>query len=145
FDPKTRGAHRIVEIVSRRNRSDLQKRRTNRVLRRALSQSFFAPWISRDDFVIVFRRYIMQYVSQVSSAIVQCDFLGSQCLTRRRPKFPSRWLSPVWFGGDNLAFKRGWIGALLFNLSLINYTDRVALSVAAQSVANDFHLSSVGM
>jgi MFS family permease len=44
-----------------------------------------------------------------------------------------------------VSFKRGWIGVLLFSLSMINYTDRVALSVAAQSVAKEFHLSSVGM
>jgi ACS family glucarate transporter-like MFS transporter len=44
-----------------------------------------------------------------------------------------------------VSFKRGWIGLLLFSLSMINYTDRVALSVAAQSVSREFHLSPVAM
>jgi MFS family permease len=41
--------------------------------------------------------------------------------------------------------RRGWIYALLLALVTINYMDRVALSVAAKSIAGEFHLSPVQM
>ena len=41
--------------------------------------------------------------------------------------------------------RRSWIAILLFTLVLINYMDRVALSVAAKPVASEFALSPVAM
>jgi MFS family permease len=42
-------------------------------------------------------------------------------------------------------YRRAWICVFLFTLTLINYTDRVALSVAAKPIAAEFHLSPVEM
>ncbi|HXP31395.1 MAG TPA: MFS transporter [Stellaceae bacterium] len=42
-----------------------------------------------------------------------------------------------------MGYRRGWIYALMLALVTINYMDRVALSVAAKSVATEFHLSPV--
>ena len=44
-----------------------------------------------------------------------------------------------------MAWRRGWISVFLFTLALINYTDRVALSVAAKPIAAEFGLSPVAM
>jgi MFS family permease len=40
-------------------------------------------------------------------------------------------------------YRRGWICVFLFTLTLINYTDRMALSVSAKPIAAKFGLSSV--
>jgi MFS family permease len=42
-------------------------------------------------------------------------------------------------------YRRGWICVFLFTLTLINYTDRMALSVSAKPIAAEFGLSSVEM
>jgi hypothetical protein len=42
-------------------------------------------------------------------------------------------------------YRRGWICVFLFTLTLINYTDRVALSVSAKPIAAEFGLSPVEM
>jgi MFS family permease len=42
-------------------------------------------------------------------------------------------------------YRRGWIFVFLFTLTLINYTDRVALSVPAKAIAAEFGLSPVAM
>jgi len=44
-----------------------------------------------------------------------------------------------------MTYRRGWIAVFLFALSMINYMDRIALSIAAKPIAQEFHLSSVGM
>lgn len=44
-----------------------------------------------------------------------------------------------------MTYRRGWIAVFLFSLSMINYMDRIALSIAAKPLANEFHLSSVKM
>ena len=44
-----------------------------------------------------------------------------------------------------MSFRRGWIAVFLFTLIMINYTDRVALSVAAKPIAGEFGLSPVTM
>jgi len=44
-----------------------------------------------------------------------------------------------------MAWRRGWIGLFLFTLAMINYVDRVALSVAAKPIAEEFGLSPVAM
>jgi len=44
-----------------------------------------------------------------------------------------------------MSFRRGWIALFLFCLSMINYMDRIALSIAAKPIAQEFHLSSIGM
>lgn len=41
--------------------------------------------------------------------------------------------------------RRAWIALLIFTLVIINYIDRVALSVAAKPIAAEFHLSPVQM
>ena len=41
--------------------------------------------------------------------------------------------------------RRGWIALFLFCLSMINYMDRIALSIAAKPIAAQFKLSTVGM
>src|SRR5215471_12123572 len=41
--------------------------------------------------------------------------------------------------------RRAWVCVFLFTLTLINYTDRVALSVAAKPISSEFHLSPVEM
>lgn len=41
--------------------------------------------------------------------------------------------------------RRGWIALFLFVLSMINYMDRIALSIAAQPIAEEFKLDAVGM
>jgi MFS family permease len=42
-------------------------------------------------------------------------------------------------------FRRGWVCVLLFTLTMINYADRVALSVAATPIRTEFGLSQVQM
>jgi ACS family glucarate transporter-like MFS transporter len=44
-----------------------------------------------------------------------------------------------------MSYRRGWIAAFLFSLSLINYMDRIALSIAAGPIAKEFKLDAVGM
>jgi MFS family permease len=44
-----------------------------------------------------------------------------------------------------LHYRRVWICVFLFTLTLINYTDRVALSVAAKPISTEFGLSPVEM
>jgi len=44
-----------------------------------------------------------------------------------------------------MSYRRGWIAALLFLLAMINYMDRIALSIAAKPIAQEFHLGAVGM
>lgn len=44
-----------------------------------------------------------------------------------------------------MAWRRGWISLFLFTLAMINYVDRVALSVASKPIADEFGLSPVTM
>jgi MFS family permease len=44
-----------------------------------------------------------------------------------------------------LSWRRGWISLFLFTLAMINYVDRVALSVASKPLAEEFGLSKVAM
>ena len=44
-----------------------------------------------------------------------------------------------------MGWRRGWISLFLFTLAMINYVDRVALSVASKSIAEEFDLSPVTM
>jgi MFS family permease len=44
-----------------------------------------------------------------------------------------------------LSWRRGWISLFLFTLAMINYVDRVALSVASKPIAEQFGLSKVAM
>jgi len=44
-----------------------------------------------------------------------------------------------------MSYRRGWIAVFLFSLAMINYMDRIALSIAAKPIAEAFHLTSVGM
>ncbi|KXU94141.1 MFS transporter [Caballeronia megalochromosomata] len=44
-----------------------------------------------------------------------------------------------------MSYRRGWIALFLFSLSMINYMDRIALSIAATPIAREFQLSAVGM
>ncbi|WP_300753606.1 MFS transporter [Janthinobacterium sp.] len=44
-----------------------------------------------------------------------------------------------------MSYRRGWIAVFLFALAMINYMDRIALSIAAKPIAAEFHLSPVGM
>src|SRR5258706_10370393 len=48
-------------------------------------------------------------------------------------------------GTHHMAWRRGWISLFLFTLAMINYVDRVALSVASKSIAEEFGLSPVTM
>ncbi|WP_397453248.1 MFS transporter [Pseudomonas sp. NA-150] len=47
--------------------------------------------------------------------------------------------------GEYMSYRRGWIAVFLFTLAMINYMDRIALSIAAKPIAEEFHLTSVGM
>ncbi|WP_213989257.1 MFS transporter [Sodalis sp. dw_96] len=42
-------------------------------------------------------------------------------------------------------YKRGWIAVFLFSLTMINFMDRIALSIAATPIAKDLKLSAVDM
>ncbi|MPQ67957.1 MULTISPECIES: MFS transporter [unclassified Pseudomonas] len=44
-----------------------------------------------------------------------------------------------------MSYRRGWIAVFLFSLAMINYMDRIALSIAAKPIAEEFHLTSIGM
>ncbi|MFK4446835.1 MFS family permease [Caballeronia udeis] len=44
-----------------------------------------------------------------------------------------------------MSYRRGWIAVFLFSLSMINYMDRIALSIAAKPIASEFKLGAVGM
>jgi MFS family permease len=48
-------------------------------------------------------------------------------------------------GEVGMGFRRSWVVLLLFCVVIINYMDRVALSVAAKPIAAEFHLSPVQM
>jgi MFS family permease len=44
-----------------------------------------------------------------------------------------------------MSYRRGWIAVFLFTLAMINYMDRIALSIAAAPIAKEFNLSTVSM
>ena len=44
-----------------------------------------------------------------------------------------------------MTYRRGWVALLLFTVVIVNYMDRVALSVAAKPIASEFGLSPVAM
>ena len=44
-----------------------------------------------------------------------------------------------------MAYRRGWIALLLFTVVIINYMDRIALSVASKSIAAEFGFSPIQM
>ena len=44
-----------------------------------------------------------------------------------------------------MSYRRGWIAFFLFALAMINYMDRIALSIAAKPIATEFHLSAISM
>lgn len=44
-----------------------------------------------------------------------------------------------------MSWRRGWISLFLFTLAMINYVDRVALSVASKPIAAQFGLSKIAM
>jgi MFS family permease len=44
-----------------------------------------------------------------------------------------------------MGYRRGWVALLIFAVVIINYMDRVALSVAAKPIASEFGLSPVAM
>ncbi|HTT40141.1 MAG TPA: MFS transporter [Burkholderiales bacterium] len=44
-----------------------------------------------------------------------------------------------------MGWRRGWINLFLFTLAMINYVDRVALSVASKPISQEFGLSPVAM
>ena len=44
-----------------------------------------------------------------------------------------------------MSWRRGWISLFLFTLAMINYVDRVALSVASKPMADAFGLPPVVM
>lgn len=44
-----------------------------------------------------------------------------------------------------MSIRRGWIALFLFVLAMINYMDRIALSIAAKPIAKEFDLGAVGM
>jgi ACS family glucarate transporter-like MFS transporter len=44
-----------------------------------------------------------------------------------------------------MGHRRVWIGVFLYTATLINYTDRIALSIAAKPIAGEFHLTPVDM
>src|SRR5689334_10334322 len=48
-------------------------------------------------------------------------------------------------GEDAMTYRRGWIALLIFTAVIINYIDRVALSVAAKPIAAEFGFSPVQM
>jgi sugar phosphate permease len=47
--------------------------------------------------------------------------------------------------GDDVTYRRGWIALLIFTVVIINYIDRIALSVAAKPIAAEFGFSPVQM
>src|SRR5580658_7688391 len=46
---------------------------------------------------------------------------------------------------NTLTYRRGWISLLLFAVVIINYMDRIALSVASKSIAAEFGFSPIQM
>jgi ACS family glucarate transporter-like MFS transporter len=44
-----------------------------------------------------------------------------------------------------MTYRRGWIVVFLFTLAMINYMDRIALSIAAKPIAAEFHLDAVAL
>jgi MFS family permease len=47
--------------------------------------------------------------------------------------------------GDDVTYRRGWIALLIFTVVIINYIDRIALSVAARPIVAEFGFSPVQM
>jgi MFS family permease len=47
--------------------------------------------------------------------------------------------------GANVGYRRGWIALLIFTVVIINYIDRIALSVAARPIVAEFGFSPVQM
>src|SRR5580692_36525 len=47
--------------------------------------------------------------------------------------------------GDDVSYRRGWIAVLIFTAVIINYIDRIALSVAARPLAAEFGFSPIQM
>src|ERR1700730_3704670 len=47
--------------------------------------------------------------------------------------------------GDDVSYRRGWIALLIFTVVIINYIDRIALSVAARPIVAEFGFSPVQM
>src|ERR1700745_1080642 len=47
--------------------------------------------------------------------------------------------------GDDVTYRRGWIALLIFSVVIINYIDRVALSVAAKPIVAEFGFTPVQM
>jgi MFS family permease len=44
-----------------------------------------------------------------------------------------------------LTYRRGWVALLIFTIVIINYMDRIALSVASKSIATEFRFSPIQM
>ena len=44
-----------------------------------------------------------------------------------------------------MTYRRGWVAVFLFTLAMINYMDRIALSIAAKAVQTEFHISTIKM
>src|ERR1700734_710352 len=47
--------------------------------------------------------------------------------------------------GDDVSYRRGWVALLIFTVVIINYIDRIALSVAARPIVAEFGFSPVQM
>src|SRR4029077_7813731 len=47
--------------------------------------------------------------------------------------------------GANVGYRRGWIALLIFSAVIINYIDRIALSVAAKPIVAEFGFSPIEM
>ena len=47
--------------------------------------------------------------------------------------------------GDEVTYRRGWIALLIFTVVIINYIDRIALSVAAKPIVAEYGFSPVQM
>src|ERR1700730_3133863 len=47
--------------------------------------------------------------------------------------------------GDDVTYRRGWIALLIFSVVVINYIDRIALSVAAKPIVAEFGFTPVEM
>ena len=47
--------------------------------------------------------------------------------------------------GADVTYRRGWIALLIFTVVIINYIDRIALSVAAKPIVAEYGFSPVQM
>ena len=61
---------------------------------------------------------------------------------------------PIWlfapepaycYSGGILTYRRGWVVLLIFTIVIINYMDRIALSVASRPIATEFGFSPIQM